>query len=90
MNDLSNAERGLLGCVDRLSVETIGSFIDAEIGNSSSDAGYRLRLQIENICQNHFNYAVGVMRSVGSKIEHRLTLSEQYANSIAKRNRINQ
>lgn len=86
LNDLSNAERGLLGCVDRLSVETIGSFIDAEIGNSSSDAGYRLRLQIENICQNHFNYAVGVMRSVGSKIEHRLTLSEQYANSIAKRN----
>ena len=85
LNDLNHKERDLLGYVDRLSIETINSFIDTEIGNSNSDAGYKLRLQIENICQKHFGYVVGVMQNTRLKIDHQLNLSEQYANSLEKK-----
>lgn len=83
--DLENKEKDLLTSVDRLGIETLGSFLDKEIGNSDNDAGYKLRLQIESICEKHFAYAAGVIKNVSLQIERQLTMSEQYASSIEKK-----
>lgn len=83
-NELQAAEKDALGYLNTLSVETLGSFIESQIGGSGNDTGFKLKQQIENICLRHLNYTSGIMKNVGLKIEHQLNLSEEYANSLEK------
>ncbi|UIZ56645.1 dynamin family protein [Acinetobacter sp. SCLZS86] len=84
LSELQAAENDVLGYLNTLSVETLGSFIESQIGGSGNDTGSKLKQQIENICLRHLSYTTGIMKNVGSKIEHQLSISEDYANSLEK------
>ena len=84
LSELQAAENDVLGYLNTLSVETLGSFIESQIGGSGNDTGSKLKQQIENICLRHLSYTTGIMKNVGSKIEHQLRISEDYANSLEK------
>ena len=84
LSELQAAENDVLGYLNTLSVETLGSIIESQIGGSGNDTGSKLKQQIENICLRHLSYTTGIMKNVGSKIEHQLSISEDYANSLEK------
>lgn len=84
LTDLQLSEKNLLGAIRSLIPEDIKLFVDGEIGYSGDDVGYKLRQNIELICQKHFNHAVSIVQDLTVKVEHQLYQSEQYANSISK------
>lgn len=84
VTDLQLSEKNLLGAIRSLTPEEIKLFVDGEIGYSGNDVGYKLRQNIELICQKHFNHAVDIVQDLTVKVEHQLYQSEQYANSLSK------
>lgn len=84
LTDLQLSEKNLLGAIRSLTPEDIKFFVDSEIGYSGNDVGYKLRQNIELVCQKHFNHAVGIIHDLTVKVEHQLYQSEQYANSLSK------
>lgn len=84
VTDLQLSEKNLLGAISVLTPEDLKLFVDGEIGYSNNDIGYKLRQNIELVCQKHFNYAAGVLQDLTIKVEHQLYQSEQYANSLSK------
>ncbi len=84
VTDLQLSEKNLLGAIRSLTQEDIKIFVDGEIGYSNNDVGYKLRQNIELVCQKHFNHVVGIVQDLTVKVEHQLYQSEQYANSLSK------
>ena len=84
VTDLQLSEKNLLGAIRSLTPEEIKLFVDGEIGYSGNDVGYKLRQNIELICQKHINHAVDIVQDLTVKVEHQLYQSEQYANSLSK------
>ena len=84
LTDLQLSEKNLLGAIRSLTPEDIKLFIDGEIGYSGNDVGYKLRQNIELVCQKHFNHAASIVQDLTIKVEHQLYQSEQYANSLSK------
>jgi len=84
VTDLQLSEKNLLGAISVLTPEDLKLFVDGEIGYSNNDIGYKLRQNIELVCQKHFNHAAGVLQDLTIKVEHQLYQSEQYANSLSK------
>lgn len=84
ISDLQLSEKNLLGAIHSLTTEDIKIFVDTEIGYSDKDVGYKLRQNIEMVCQKHFNHAVNILQNLTTKIEHQIYQSEQYANSLSK------
>lgn len=84
VTDLQLSEKKLLGAIRSLTPEDIKLFVDGEIGYSDNDVGYKLRQNIELVCQKHFNHAVDIVQDLTVKVEHQLYQSEQYANSLSK------
>lgn len=84
LTDLQLSEKNLLGAIRSLTPEDIKLFVDGEIGCSGSDVGYKLRQNIELVCQRHFVHAASIVQDLTIKIEHQLYQSEQYANALSK------
>ncbi|MDD2945178.1 MAG: dynamin family protein [Acinetobacter sp.] len=84
VTDLELSEKRLLRAISVLIPEDLKLFVDGEIGYSNNDIGYKLRQNIELVCQKHFNHAAGVLQDLTIKVEHQLYQSEQYANSLSK------
>lgn len=84
LTDLQLSEKNLLGAIRSLTPEDIKLFVDGEIGSSGSDVGYKLRQNIELVCQRHFIHAASIVQDLTIKVEHQLYQSEQYANALSK------
>jgi hypothetical protein len=84
VTDLQLSEKKLLGAISVLIPEDLKLFVDGEIGYSNNDIGYKLRQNIELVCQKHFNHATNILQDLTIKVEHQLYQSEQYANSLSK------
>ncbi|HIQ35663.1 MAG TPA: GTP-binding protein [Acinetobacter venetianus] len=84
LTDLQLSEKNLLGAIRSLTPEDIKLFVDGEIGYSGSDVGYKLRQNIELVCQRHFIHAASIVQDLTIKVEHQLYQSEQYANALSK------
>lgn len=81
---LNLKRNSLLKDIHVLTPERIQFFVDSEIGYSGDDVGYKLRQNIELICQKHFIHTTNIVQDLTIKVEHQLYQSEQYANSLAK------
>lgn len=84
MTDLQLNEKNILSAVRTLVSEDLKFFIDSEIGHNGSDVGYRLRQNIELVCQKHLIHTKNIIQDLTIKVEHQLYQSEQYANSLSK------
>ncbi|MGA4854483.1 LeoA/HP0731 family dynamin-like GTPase [Acinetobacter haemolyticus] len=84
LTDLQLSEKNLLGAIRSLTPEDIKLFVDGEIGYSGSDVGYKLRQNIELVCQRHFIHAASIVQDLTIKVEHQLYQSERYANALSK------
>jgi GTPase SAR1 family protein len=79
---LTTLESALINSIRSLPREQITEFIEKEIGYSKNDVGDKLRFRINLLFSTAFERSANIMQGVGSKIEHQLTLSSEFSESI--------
>jgi GTPase Era involved in 16S rRNA processing len=83
LNDLMEYDKRLMSKVRTLSQQTALAFLQDEIGYSTDDVGFKLRLKIEQSCERCFQRSATIMKKVASDIKHQLDSSESFINSIS-------
>ncbi|WP_028880862.1 LeoA/HP0731 family dynamin-like GTPase [Terasakiella pusilla] len=81
---LIEREKNLLGKIRTLATnEEYLAFLEDEIGHSESDFGYKLKLRIENACQNCFQQTTQVMNGISTTINEQINMSESLVNTLS-------
>ncbi|MEQ4539002.1 MAG: LeoA/HP0731 family dynamin-like GTPase [Billgrantia sp.] len=80
--ELNNEEKRLLGRLRTVSRNEVADFLEDEIGYTSKDIGYKLRIKIEQSCERCFQQSSQVMRQISVGIERQLESSEKFADAV--------
>jgi len=78
-NELEAMERHLLARLRPLSLDDIKGYLEDEIGYNGDDVGFKLNLKIKTAIDRYFEQS-----SISMDIEHQLTASESFLESISE------
>jgi len=83
-NELEAMERHLLARLRPLSLDDIKGYLEDEIGYNGDDVGFKLNLKIKTAIDRYFEQSSAVTNRISMDIEHQLTASESFLESISE------